>query len=99
MKTIWDDPIYDEPDPFYSGQPNGRLFIEQAPCVPVRSSSPFLDFAAEEVGIAFGRLIDYAGAEGIASPDALHPKARELLAKAQRNVERQVNRSVFIDLN
>lgn len=99
VKTIWDDPIYDEPDPFYSGQPNGRLFIEQAPFVPERSSSPFLEFASEEVGIAFGRLVKYAGAEGIVSEDALYPKARELLARAQRNVERQVNRNVFIDRN
>lgn len=99
VKALWDDPIFDEPDPYYSGQPNGRLFIEQAPYVPIRSSSPFLEFAGEEVGIAFGRLVKYAGAEGIDSAEVLYPKARELLAKAQRNVERQVNRSVFIDRN
>ena len=99
VKAIWNDPFYDEPDPFYSGQPNGRLFIDQAPHVPVRSASPFLELAGLEVGIAYGRLIKYAGAEKIYDPEALYTKARELLAKAQENVERQVNRNIFIVRN
>jgi arabinosaccharide transport system substrate-binding protein len=97
VKAIWDDPIYDQPDPYYSGQPNGRLFVDQAPNVPVRSSSPFLELASEEVGIAFGRLIKYAGSKGITDPEALYPEARRLLEIAHRNVARQVNRNVFID--
>ena len=99
VKATWDDPFYDKPDPFYSGQPNGRLFINQAPHVPVRSASPFLELAGVEVGIAYGRLIKYAGAEKIYDPDVLYPKARELLGRAQKDVERQVNRNVFIDRN
>ncbi|RKX33617.1 MAG: hypothetical protein DRP71_09800 [Verrucomicrobia bacterium] len=99
VKATWDDPFYDEPDPFYSGQPNGRLFINQAPHVPVRSASPFLELAGVEVGIAYGRLIKYAGAEKIYDPDVLYPKARELLGRAQKDVERQVNRNIFIDRN
>ncbi len=99
VKSLWDDPIYDEPDPFYSGQPNGRFFVDQAPHVPVRSASPFLELAGLEVGIAFGRLIKYAGSEKIHDAEALYPKARGLLAKAQKNVERQVNRNIFIVRN
>lgn len=96
VKAIWDDPIYDEPDPFYSNQPNGRLFVEQAPHVPVRSSSPFLELAVEEVAIAFNRLIKFAGDEGITDPDQLHPEARRLLRTAHENVARQVNRDAFL---
>jgi arabinosaccharide transport system substrate-binding protein len=97
VKAIWDDPVFDEPDPFYSGQPNGRLFVDQAPNVPVRSSSPFLEFASEEVAIAFNRLIKYAGDKGIRDPEALYPEARRLLGIAHKNVARQVDRNVFID--
>jgi len=97
VKAIWDDPVFDEPDPFYSGQPNGRLFVDQAPNVPERSSSPFLEFASEEVAIAFNRLIKYAGEEGITEPEALYPEARRLLGAAHKNVARQVDRNVFID--
>ncbi len=99
VKAIWDDPIYDEPDPYYSGQPNGRLFVNQAPYVPVRSASPFLELAAQEVGFAFGRLISFAGKQGIYDAQSLVSKAHEYLQDAQQNVERQVNRNVFIDRN
>ncbi|MEZ5275720.1 MAG: extracellular solute-binding protein [Opitutaceae bacterium] len=96
VKTIWDDPIYDQPDPFYSNQPNGRLFVNQAPNVPIRSSSPFLELATDEVGIAFSRLIQHAGNAGITDPEALIPEAHRLLKIAHENVARQVDRDVFL---
>lgn len=97
VKALWSSSFYDEPEPYYSNQPMGRLYVEQAPHVPIRASSPFLELAIEEVGFAFGRLIKFAGAQGITDENELHPEAHRLLAIAHANVARQVNRNVFIE--
>jgi len=34
----WDDPVFDEPDPYFQGQAKGRLYIQAAPDVPRRSA-------------------------------------------------------------
>jgi arabinosaccharide transport system substrate-binding protein len=41
VKTHWNLPIFDEPDPYFSGQPSGRVYLDLAPHVPARTSSPF----------------------------------------------------------
>jgi arabinosaccharide transport system substrate-binding protein len=96
VKAFWDDPVFDEPDPFYSGQPVGRLFVNTAEEVPVRSSSPFMELARQELAHAMGSSIRQAKAEGIEGVENLLPIVREALEKANANVQRQVDRNIFI---
>jgi arabinosaccharide transport system substrate-binding protein len=96
VKAFWDDPVFDEPDPFYSGQPVGRLFVNYAEEVPVRSSSPFMELAGQELAHAMGSSIRQAKAEGIEGIENLLPIVREALEKANANVQRQVDRNIFI---
>jgi arabinosaccharide transport system substrate-binding protein len=96
VKRAWSLAIFDEPDPYFSGQPAGRLFLDQAAHVPHRTSSPFNPFAMARLGDALLRLIAYAERTGTYEPAALEPEARRLLAFAQDQVRQQIERNVFL---
>jgi arabinosaccharide transport system substrate-binding protein len=96
VKSNWDDPVYDQPDPYFCGQRVGRMFIDQAPSVPLRPSSPYNAFAVAAFDNCLIELTDYSARTGRADPAALLPEARRLLGEAQRGVQAQVARNVFL---
>ena len=96
VKAFWDDPVFDEPIEFYSGQPTGRLFINYAEDVPVRSSSPFLELARQELANAMGSAVRQAKADNLDGFESLLPVVQMALEKANANVQRQVDRNIFI---
>jgi len=101
VRSLWDDPVYDEPDPFFMNQRKGRMYIELAPEIPLRPSSPYNKQAAIDVRDALGNLVKHAQNIDIYSSEELEPKARELLAGVQRQTERRMARNAFAaeDLN
>lgn len=96
VKEFWDDPVFDKPNAYYSNQPKGRLFIEQAEHVPVRSSSPYQPIMVREVATALSRLIRHADTVQTDDPDQLMDKAAEFLGIAQANIRLQMDRNVFV---
>lgn len=96
VKTLWSEPFYDEPDPFFSGQPVGRMYIEQAPDVPRRSSSPYVNDAAIRVTTALLDLRAYADRHRIYDEAALKVEARRLLDHAQRSLIQLIERNAFL---
>ena len=97
IKRLWTREFYDASDPFFGGQAPGRMYIDLAPSVPTRTSSPFNQIAKERVRDALTRLRQYAEQEGAFTVDALLPEARRQLASAHADVERRVARNVFLD--
>ncbi len=96
VKAFWDSPFYDEPVEFFGGQPVGRLYIEVAPDVPLRTSSPFNTYAKDRVVNALYRLKEYAVDNKIYDPDELMDQARIELQAEEDRVTRQVERNVFL---
>ncbi len=96
IKDHWSDPIFDEPDPFFSGQAKGRLYIEQAPHVPLRHASPFHILARDRVQDSLIRLISHARVHGYESQEDLEPEALRLLQGAQGYVERHMARTAAL---
>lgn len=92
----WSDPIFDEPQAFFSGQATGRLYIEQAPNVPARPASPYYRSALLRLQDASVRVAEQARARGLSDPEDLIPLAREALGAAQEAIERQADRNVFL---
>lgn len=95
-RESWSLPVFDEPNPFFSGQAVGRMFINQAPHVPARSSSPYNTLALSHASNVLLALTDRVAAEQIADPELLMPEARRLLTEAQRQVSLLINRNVFL---
>lgn len=95
-KASWSDPVFSTPDPYFSGQVSGRLFIEQAANVPGRTSSPYNDLAMARLSDVLIKLVERVNRERISDPAALLPEAREHLARAQAGVKALIGRNVFL---
>ncbi len=100
VRSLWDDPVYDQPDPYFMGQPKGRMFIELAPMIPIRTSSPYNRAAVLEVRDAAIALVDWAQSRGYGFNDveSIEPRAKQLLERAQTNVVRMMSRNAFAAL-
>ena len=95
-RASWSLPVFDEPDKYFSGQPVGRLYINQAPNVPARTSSPYNTLALDRATNVLVTLTDRVAAEQISDPEKLIPEAHRLLAEQQLQVSKLINRNVFL---
>lgn len=95
VKSLWSESIYDQPDPYFSGQAKGRMYINLAPQVPARTSSPYNTQAQLLVRDAVVSLADHARRTKTYTRDELVPTALELLGRAQRQIERDMSQNVF----
>ena len=96
VRALWDDPIYDEPQSYFQGQATGRLYIDLAPSVPPRTSSPMRVFAMARIGEAVNELVRYARDQGVYDVASLMPVARRLLQEKEQLVEHEMRRNVFL---
>jgi arabinosaccharide transport system substrate-binding protein len=96
IKANWSNPIYDEPDPYFGGQATGRAYLDQAPHVPLRPSSPFNAQAVRAVTNAVTALTGWAESNQVYTAEALLPEARRQLNAAHRLVADQMRRNQFL---
>ncbi len=96
MKKLWPQPFYDAPDPYFSGQSPGRMYIELAPDVPPRTSSAFNKLAKEEVRTALVNLKRFADRQKIYEVEKLLPEARSQLRRAGDSIRRMIDRNAFL---
>ena len=96
VRSFWSDPVFDEPDAYFSGQKKGRAYIDLAPDVPPRTSSPYNLLAKLRVQTATIALGAYAESSGKFRPEELGSRAMELLKEAEDQVRREIERNVFL---
>jgi arabinosaccharide transport system substrate-binding protein len=97
VKAFWNDPIYDQPDAFFAGQAPGRAYINLAGDVPLRSSSPFNARALDAITSALVRLCEERRAGKLGEDGTkIAARASELLADAQKQMQRKAERNVFL---
>lgn len=97
VRKNWSDPIFDEPDAYFSGQRKGRMYIDLAPSVPRRAGSPYNTAANLRMLDAATQLADLARARGLTKPEELVPLAREVLDRAQRALSTEMSRNLFLE--
>ncbi|MDF1808535.1 MAG: extracellular solute-binding protein [Phycisphaerales bacterium] len=95
VRSLWDDPVYDEPDPFFMNQRKGQMYIDLAPNIPTRTSSPYNTSAVLEVRDAAVNLASWAKSNEMYQPEDLEAKALELLEIAHQNIVRKMARNAF----
>jgi arabinosaccharide transport system substrate-binding protein len=96
-KALWSDPAYDEPNPYFSGQANGRLFIQAAPDVPARIPSPFKPIATQRMIDALQRLKRYAEQHDIYEPARLQAQALAELRVAEAELAQKMTLNRFLE--
>ncbi len=97
VKAHWSLPVYHQPDPFFSGQKVGALYIAEAPHVPPRIASPYMSFAMERMMSVLVALKAHALAGNVFDAEALLPEARRQLAVAQQDLASRIARNVLYD--
>jgi len=96
LREFWHEPFYADPDPYVSGQAAGLLYIEQAPHVPQRTSSPYAATAETYMIGAFLDLREYAERGAIYDAESLRPVALRLLEDAQHALRHLILRNTFL---
>ncbi len=96
VKRLWKSDFYDTPDPYFSGQPIGRLYINHAPRVPRRTSSPYNSIAKDRVQTAIINLRNYALANKTFEPHQLLTEAHNQLRIAQDQMQHDLDRDTFL---
>jgi len=95
-KGHYEEPFYHQPDPFCGGQATGTLFIEQIPNLPFTAASPYQTLAyAELVNVMMG-LCAYAEKQGLYEVEKLEPEALRLLQKSQAQLQKLIEKNVFL---
>ncbi len=96
VKKMWSLPFYSKPDPFFSGQQIGQLYIAQAPNVPIRTSSPYYLLAKQRLQDVGVGLRHYAEANDAFDAEKLMPESRRLVRQANETIRRQIEKNVFL---
>jgi arabinosaccharide transport system substrate-binding protein len=95
-KNNWNQPYYYEPDPYFANQVTGKLFIEQAPNVPLRPSSPYHNLAKARMMDAVVAVRQFAVANQQYDPATLRAEAKRQLTLSEAQVRKQIERNVFL---
>ncbi len=96
VRANWNLPVYDEPNPYFCGQANGRLYIQEAPNVPKRPPSAYKVIALNRMLNAAIKLKREAEEGGIYDVPRLMPLVKTELDDAQSYVEGQISSNVFL---
>ncbi|MFO0832575.1 MAG: extracellular solute-binding protein [Phycisphaerales bacterium] len=95
VRDFWNDPVYDKPDPYFSGQPRSRLYVNLAGELPPRYNSPFSALALLRMQACMTRVAAYARSSGNGTYENLLPEAERVLREAQADIMQHVRRNRF----
>jgi len=95
VKDLWNEPVFHEPDPFYSNQKTGELYVELARKMPLRYVTPFTGIANAQLANLLARAVQRVkdGQHG----DALVVEIRGWLNEAATDLQRRIDFGKFED--
>ncbi len=96
VRKLWSDPVFDEPDAYFSNQRKGRDYIGLAGAIPRRTGSPYNTLAKLRVQTAAISLGAYASRTGRYRVEELQEQAMVLLREAEDQVRKVLDRNVFL---
>ena len=92
IKDAWSHPALDEPHPYWSGQPVGRMFADLGDDVPPQYSSPFIRVTKQKMGQVITNCAIYYKKNGVRG---FADFAQRRLERAANDVRRQMKRNPF----
>jgi arabinosaccharide transport system substrate-binding protein len=95
VKSTWSASYYDRPEPYFCGQPVGRILQRAIPDIPPRPSSPYLSSAVQLVNSVISQLMTITDRQGYVRPEQAAADAQRLLDEAQHTLLDQIHRNVF----
>jgi arabinosaccharide transport system substrate-binding protein len=92
LRSAWKEPAFNQPNPYWSNQPLGKLYADLAPEVPTQYTSPFVNTAKSKFSEALTTCVQYYKANGDAGFDGF---VRQTLKDKADDVRRQIERNPF----
>jgi arabinosaccharide transport system substrate-binding protein len=91
--SLWDDPVYHQPDPYFGGQMANELFIELAREIPLRYVTPATGLAQTQLNAVLAKATDYIRDRGNA--DGLEAAIMPWLVEAERELKARIEQMRF----
>jgi arabinosaccharide transport system substrate-binding protein len=88
VRDFWNDPLYNEPDPFYGGQRVGQLFVELGDQIPTRYVTPYTTMAIAQLSQVLTAAVEYHRARG---DSGLEEHCQQLLNDAAQDLQRRID--------
>jgi arabinosaccharide transport system substrate-binding protein len=88
----WNDPINQEPDPFFGGQHVRKLYVDLARQIPPRYVTPMTNVAQITLSIVLANAVEYVRDRGDAG---LEDACRHWLKQAAADVRRRIDHASF----
>lgn len=95
LRTAWDEPAFDKPNKFFSGQKIGRMYADLAPQVPEEQSNAYMSLAVSKMSEAFANVALYHRQNG---EKGLREYARAELKRVADHVRGVMARNVFLQI-
>jgi arabinosaccharide transport system substrate-binding protein len=92
LKAAWKQPIFNQPNPYWSDQKLGRLYADLAPEVPSQYTHPFINVAKSKFGEALTECVQYYSQHG---DEGFEPFIRTTLKAKADEVRRQIGRNPY----
>lgn len=92
VREVWREAAFNEPRPYWSHQPIGKLYADLAPHVPFQYGSPFVQSAKAKLGEALVACVQRYNTRG---PEGFEAFARQRLRQSAEEVRRLVRRNPY----
>jgi arabinosaccharide transport system substrate-binding protein len=92
---LWDEPIFHQPSPYFSGQKVGELYIDLAKQMPRRYVTPFTAIATAQLSTVLNRVVDQIN-DGV-DPESLRPHVQRWLEAEAIDLKRRIDFGKFED--
>lgn len=94
LKSAWTLPIFSQPNPYFSGEPLGKLYAALAPFVPRQYDNAFSNEGVQKISDAYTATSEYYAAHG---DSGLREYARIQIKTAADGLRRLMARNVFLE--
>ena len=93
VMSLWDDPVYHQPDPYFGGKMANELFIELAREIPIRYVTPATGLAQTALNGVLVKATDYIHERG--SDAGLEAAIMPWLVEAERDLKARLDQMRF----
>jgi arabinosaccharide transport system substrate-binding protein len=90
--SLWDDPVYHQPDPYFGGQYANEMLIDLARDIPIRYVTPATNLAQTALNNVLLKATDHIKAHGTSG---LEPAIQGWLVEAENDVRGRMQQMRF----
>ena len=96
LRSAWNEPAFDKPNPYFSDQRIGRMFADLAPQVPEEQSNAYMKMAVNRLSEAFANVSLYHREHG---EDGLREYTEKEIKRVADRTREVMARNIFLKVD